>query len=298
MSRSYKLLLVDDDADDALIFRKHLPEGFSLDHVKNAQQMQEALNVRAPDVLFMDYKLGAEDGLSLVRALRERGHGVPIVVLTGLDIEALGENALLAGATDFISKSMLSGESIERTTRWALIRRHVERRRRRDQPFEDLRGMLRLHDDAVTSMNSDERDANLRRVLYASKHAAPMSSQQFLNLCALAAASNQMHGVTGALVQHEYGFVQALEGAQSALACLMDKISRDPRHQDLVVLADTDIAVRDFVLWNMGSFRVPNAAALDAKRWMLVTRKARDALAELGSGRQGFAQAVELIAGE
>ncbi len=126
MRKPLKLLLVEDDAEDALIFKAHLPSGFHFDRASDCYEARRLMQQTRHDVLFVDYYLGAESGLGFIRALRESGSSVAIVLLSGLDIEALGENALLAGATDFLAKDELNAVNIERIARWALVRQHVQ----------------------------------------------------------------------------------------------------------------------------------------------------------------------------
>lgn len=128
MTPALRILLVEDDAEDALLFGKRLPAGFRLVHVREADLALSLLRGGGCDVCFTDYRLGADTGLELVRQVRAEGLNVPMVVITGQDIESLGENALLAGATDFLPKDDLCAASIQRVARWAMIRRIVENR--------------------------------------------------------------------------------------------------------------------------------------------------------------------------
>lgn len=128
MTPALRILLVEDDAEDALLFGKRLPAGFRLVHVRETELAMSILRGAGCDVCFTDYRLGADTGLELVRQVRAEGLNVPMVVITGQDIESLGENALLAGATDFLPKDDLCAASIQRVARWAMIRRLVENR--------------------------------------------------------------------------------------------------------------------------------------------------------------------------
>ena len=128
MNRPLQVLLVEDDAEDALLFMRRCPSSFRIRHVTSVGEALQALHVGGIDVCFTDYRLGLDTGLELVRDIRANGLRLPVVVITGQDVELLGENALIAGATDFVPKDGLDTASIERVTRWALIRRHVENR--------------------------------------------------------------------------------------------------------------------------------------------------------------------------
>lgn len=129
MSQNLKILLVEDDAEDALLFMRRCPNRYQVRHVECAADALRALRTQPYDLCFADFRLGAVSGLDLVREARAEGLRLPLIVITGQDIDSLGENALLAGATDFVPKDDLDTATIERVTRWALIRRHVENRR-------------------------------------------------------------------------------------------------------------------------------------------------------------------------
>lgn len=128
MSQTLRLLLVDDDAEDAAIFRRRAPANLLVQYAPSYREGLEVLSRGGCDIAFIDYRLGIESGLELIREARARRARVPLVLITGQDVESLGENALLAGATDFVPKDNLDGPTIQRTVRWSLIRRLVENR--------------------------------------------------------------------------------------------------------------------------------------------------------------------------
>ncbi len=296
MRTHIRLLLVEDDPEDALLFRKQLPSGYTCEHALGAEQSRALLRQQAFDALFIDYRLGPEDGLSLARSLRAEGCDLPLIVLTGMDIEALGENALLAGASDFLSKASISSESIERATRWSMVRRLVEIRRRKERPLLELDTLLQLQRDLPPPRMGPEN--GLQRVMYASLARTPLSPQAFLNLCALAAHKNQQQGITGVLVAIGPAFLQSVEGPKDAVTELLEKISRDPRHESLVILDEHPVNRRDFVIWNMGSFAIPRSTALSGKAWIRLTASARELVHQFGSGRDGIAAVAKMLASD
>ena len=133
MSNSIRVLLVEDDADDAFIFTRRCPPSFIVHHVKSAEAALDSFKIRQYDVCFTDYQLSFKSGLDLVKEMRAANIDTPVIVITGHDIETLGENALLAGATDFVMKDELQTNMIQRTARWSMVRRHVELMRRRER---------------------------------------------------------------------------------------------------------------------------------------------------------------------
>ena len=61
------------------------------------------LNEQRPDILFLDYHLGADDTLKYLTAIRNNAdwQHLPILMASAID---RGEECLAAGATDFILK--------------------------------------------------------------------------------------------------------------------------------------------------------------------------------------------------
>lgn len=126
MNRSLRILLAEDDAVDAALIQRACPAGASIDVAASVQAAIQHLEREGHDLYLYDYRLGAHDGLVLIQETRALGRDAPIIVMTGLDDERIGENALLAGATEFLPKSELSASIMKRLIRHALIRRHVE----------------------------------------------------------------------------------------------------------------------------------------------------------------------------
>ena len=90
-----------------------------------AEGIATAKNVK-PDVVLLDLSLPDSDGLDTVQAMRAALPGVPIVVLTGHDDNALAEAALQAGAQDYLVKGQFEHDALGRAVRHALVRNALE----------------------------------------------------------------------------------------------------------------------------------------------------------------------------
>lgn len=111
--RQIKILIVDDDHDDALIVRDILSEGLGdIDlKVEFSFSYMEAIHTIAKDdydICLFDYYLGDIDGLELLEAVRSRGYDMPIIFLTGDNNPRTALDAMSAGATDLFFKNELS----------------------------------------------------------------------------------------------------------------------------------------------------------------------------------------------
>lgn len=62
---------------------------------------------------------------------------------------------------------------------------------------------------------------------------------------------NRRDGLTGALMRHDGRFLQAIEGRRADVDRLMDRLRADPRHENLRLLSDLDVAARLFHEWPM-----------------------------------------------
>ena len=94
----------------------------------------------------------------------------------------------------------------------------------------------------------------LVRLLYASRSKDPITDVMIQDILKQSRANNEAQGITGVLSVYESGdtFLQVLEGGRAQVNALYQKISRDPRHQDVVILHHEDISERRFSAWRMG----------------------------------------------
>jgi diguanylate cyclase (GGDEF)-like protein/PAS domain S-box-containing protein len=118
-----RILHVDDDEDDHLLTRDALSEVRRTSYVAEwAPGFHEGLKLltRGYDAILVDYRLGEHDGLSWIREARALGCDVPMILLTGLEDEEADHAALEAGAADFLLKSALSPELLDRSIRYSI----------------------------------------------------------------------------------------------------------------------------------------------------------------------------------
>ncbi len=112
----------------------------------------------------------------------------------------------------------------------------------------------------------------LHRAIYVSD-AVGEAATSLLVLAEILGASernNRRDGLTGALMRHGGRFMQAIEGRRADVDGLMDRLRADPRHQNVRLLSDQNVAGRLFPEWPMtlaqmtpAAARVLNGAGLD-----------------------------------
>jgi diguanylate cyclase (GGDEF)-like protein/PAS domain S-box-containing protein len=98
-------------------------------HLAEANDLAEAadrLRASPPHVGLVDPELPDSGGLATLHALRRAAPEVPWVVLTGADDPITGLQAIQAGAQDFLPKSRLDADSLQRTLLFAWQRHQAE----------------------------------------------------------------------------------------------------------------------------------------------------------------------------
>lgn len=117
------MLHIEDDPADAELMRRATRGVGHIDiDVLLAQTLREAshvLNKEDVDVICLDYRLGKETGLEFLRRLRASGDFRPVVVVTGAGSEYAAVDLVRAGADEYVTKSDLSSELLERALRCA-----------------------------------------------------------------------------------------------------------------------------------------------------------------------------------
>jgi hypothetical protein len=98
------------------------------------------------------------------------------------------------------------------------------------------------------------------QLLYASAAVRAFDDAQLRTLLAFARENNEREGITGALMHQSGAFLQVLEGEPVAVNRLFDKISRDPRHTRVMMLARNTIETANFAAWSMGFVDVKGTA--------------------------------------
>ena len=119
-----RILLAEDDAvlADGLC-RSLRGSGNAVDHVADGSQADAALALHDYDLLILDIGLPLMSGLEVLRRLRARNQGVPVLILTAADSVAQRVQGLDLGADDYMAKPFALSE-LEARVR-ALARRRA-----------------------------------------------------------------------------------------------------------------------------------------------------------------------------
>lgn len=92
----------------------------------------------------------------------------------------------------------------------------------------------------------------MRQLVYVSTASVNFTQSELLSLLEKCRVNNAKLDVTGMLLLKDSNFIQVLEGEDSVVGTLFDKISRDHRHRGILKLLSTQIDHREFAEWSMG----------------------------------------------
>jgi DNA-binding NtrC family response regulator len=98
------ILIVDDEASARYGMRRALEGNFRVAEAGSAEEARAAVAASRPDAILLDLVMAGEDGLTLLRRLREGGDETPVLIVTALDTAKTAVDALKSGATDYIVK--------------------------------------------------------------------------------------------------------------------------------------------------------------------------------------------------
>ncbi len=120
------ILLVEDNPGDVVLFKKLIREGVEWEcDVACASQLSEAiekLHSGLFDIVMLDLSLPDSHGLDTLAQLKTFRPNTSIIVLTGLQDEAAGLEAVRAGAQDYLIKGQINGPLLQRSIRYAIER--------------------------------------------------------------------------------------------------------------------------------------------------------------------------------
>ncbi|MFY9821216.1 MAG: sigma-54 dependent transcriptional regulator [Thermoanaerobaculia bacterium] len=104
--RAYVLVVDDETAIRDSLHMILEYEGYRVEEAGNGSQALSKVAERAPDAILLDIKMPEMDGLELLKALRERGYEMPVLIISGHADVATAVEATRRGAFDFFEKPL------------------------------------------------------------------------------------------------------------------------------------------------------------------------------------------------
>ncbi len=128
-SKDLRLLVVEDDPAQARLLRETLlGTGSAAFDIVCARRLGEALTLLREggfDVVLLDLGLPDSQGIDTFLQTRNQAPDLPIVVLTGLDDEAVAMGVVQQGAQDYLTKGTVDSRVLVRAVRYALERQRL-----------------------------------------------------------------------------------------------------------------------------------------------------------------------------
>ena len=179
-----RILLVDDDEEDYLItseYIRRIPgKKFIIDWCPGYEEALTKICNSDYDIYFVDYLMSPRTGLELLEDAVRNSCDEPIILLTGKGNHQIDIQAMEAGAFDYLIKTELSVEKMERSIRYALgrtssIKALKSSERKFRSFFEKSKDAVFLADDelffkdinaAMTALFGYAKDELMERSLY------------------------------------------------------------------------------------------------------------------------------------
>ncbi|MFM1811880.1 MAG: hypothetical protein RLZZ336_818, partial [Cyanobacteriota bacterium] len=119
-----RIWIVDDDPELGTMLQTYLKQqGYAVRWFADGGQLRARLGIERPELLVLDLMLPGDDGLTLLRRLRDAGDDLPVVMLTA---RADGVDRIIGleqGADDYLGKPFLPRELSARIA--AVLRRRA-----------------------------------------------------------------------------------------------------------------------------------------------------------------------------
>jgi PAS domain S-box-containing protein len=121
-----RILIVEDDEDDYFIISNYVHDipgqNFQTEWCSEYQEALKAMKTSGHSLYFIDYYLTGKTGLDLLTEAMIDGIESPIIMLTGKANTVIDKKAMRLGAADYLIKSELNTEKLERCIRYSLER--------------------------------------------------------------------------------------------------------------------------------------------------------------------------------
>jgi signal transduction histidine kinase len=148
------VLLIEDNPADARLITEYLAEQSwpnidadapTVDHVDRLAEARDALT-EAVDVVLLDLGLPDSSGVETLDEVLSIGVPAPVVVMTGLDDERVGVDAVEHGAQDYLVKDDVTPRLLQQTLRYAIRREQQQRELRQRNAELALLNQVVRHD--------------------------------------------------------------------------------------------------------------------------------------------------------
>lgn len=161
MAEKNHILVVEDDATSRVTLSSYFEkEGYRVSEAVDGEQMRSAFSKGDVDLIMLDIRLPGEDGLTLLRELRQQS-SVGVIMVTGKSDEVDRIVALEMGADDYVTKPFNPRELLVRAKN-LLARINAARVAKNDERVKKFSGWS-LNMNTRSLESPDGEDVRLTR---------------------------------------------------------------------------------------------------------------------------------------
>ena len=221
--RKITVLVIDDSPADVEIVRRLLEQidsweiNFLAFH--DGQEGRAEAVKDKPDLILLDYMLGSETGLEVLKEIQEDGCFLPVIMLTGHGSEEIAVEAMKAGVSDYLVKGRITPESLR------LVISNALQKFKMQQKIEEQRKAL---------LDAERQRVMMESIGAASHHFAQPLTTMLGNLQMLS------KGVGFEESDKNLMFEQCLKAAET-MKMILNKFQEVREYRTLPYVADTKI---------------------------------------------------------
>ena len=153
MDEKVEILLIEDNLGDAGLIEEMLEEFADFPYeLKNVETLNEGLSLlkeRPFDVIMTDLRLPDSDGINTFLDIHAKTSRIPIIILTALNDEKIGIDAVKKGAQDYLVKGQVDGRLLKRSIQYSIERKKAE------DKIKSLANIVESSNDAIIIKSLD-----------------------------------------------------------------------------------------------------------------------------------------------
>jgi len=152
MEKELKILLLEDNADDAELVERELVKekiSFVMRRAETKEQFLQELENYNPDIILADYRLPSFSGLQALDMVLDRYAHIPFIIVSGTLGEEIAIDTMKSGATDYVLKDKLGRLSFS-------VKRAIKGMREKEDLLSTERELMevsRLWSDCFNGIN-------------------------------------------------------------------------------------------------------------------------------------------------
>ncbi|WP_292388175.1 PAS domain S-box protein [Methanosarcina sp. UBA5] len=153
MDEKVKILLFEDNPGDAGLIEEMLEEFADFRcELKTVEILNEGLSLLKEnpfDIILSDLGLPDSYGIDTFLEIHSRNSRIPIIILTGMNDEKIGIEAVKKGAQDYLVKGQVDSRLLKRSIQYSIERKKAEER------VQNLANIVESSNDAIVTRSLD-----------------------------------------------------------------------------------------------------------------------------------------------